>query len=71
LKGLTADQHVLEVTLRGQQLAEALKDAGDEGVGPAVLLPALVTVFRDAGMMPGGLESLGGLGGLAGLAGGT
>ena len=41
------------------RLCDALRDASEEGVSPALLLPALVTVFRDAGMMPaGGLPGL-------------
>ena len=58
-KGLTPAEHLLEVKTQAARLCDALRDASEEGVSPALLLPALVTVFRDAGMMPaGGLPGL-------------
>lgn len=41
-----------------RRLAESLKLAIDNGVGPAQLLPRLVLVFREAGLFSGNLSDL-------------
>ena len=55
-EGMTEEGHVEAVTGAAQQLAERLQEATEAGVSKAVLLPALITVFREAGMMPAGLS---------------
>lgn len=52
-------EHVRIVEREARALAEALRDAAEAGVGQALLLPALVSVFRDAGMLPQNLAELG------------
>ena len=37
---------------KARQLAEALKTAQDAGVSPLVLIPALMDVARETGLMP-------------------
>ena len=37
---------------RGRALCEAVKAANEAGVSEALLLPALIDVFREAGMLP-------------------
>ena len=37
-----------------RSLAESLKAAQEAGVGPAILLPALISVFREAGIFGAG-----------------
>lgn len=37
---------------RGRSLCEAVKAANEAGVSEALLLPALIDVFREAGMLP-------------------
>ena len=52
---LTQQQHLDLVKARAGGLAEALRDASDAGVSHALILPALVLVFREAfGEMPAG-----------------
>ena len=50
---------VERVEHEARELAEAIKQAQEEGVGPAILLPALMVVFREAGMFSGSLSDLG------------
>jgi hypothetical protein len=49
---MTEAEHVQRVRERAQQLIEALNQAADAGVSQATLLPELVAVFQEAGMMP-------------------
>lgn len=49
---LTAEERVALVELRGRALCEAVKEANEAGVSEALLLPALIDVFREAGMLP-------------------
>jgi len=37
-------------------LADAMKNAETGGVSPALLFPALISVFKDAGMLPDWLD---------------
>jgi hypothetical protein len=55
-----------DVELHGRNLSAAVKAAEDAGVSPALVLPALFSVFRDAGMIPESLD----LGSIMGLVGG-
>jgi hypothetical protein len=58
--GLTVEEHrrallqVVEVEAR--HLCEATREATEGGVPDALLLPALVSVFREAGMIPADLD---------------
>ena len=51
------------VEIEARHLCEATRAATEGGVPDALLLPALVSVFRQAGMIPDGLD----LGSLLGL----
>lgn len=51
---MTAEEHVEACRDSAQQLADDLKAAGDAGVPPIMLIPTLIGVFREAGMMPEG-----------------
>lgn len=51
------------VEVEARHLCEATRAATEGGVPDALLLPALVSVFREAGMIPDGLD----LGSLLGL----
>jgi hypothetical protein len=58
---LTADAQrelISEMERRGRELCEAVQRAEDAGVPPALLLPALMAVFREAGMLPDAFASL-------------
>ena len=57
------DALVLEVEAASKRLADAVKAAEAGGVSEALIFPALVAVFRDAGMVPDWLD----IGSLAGL----
>lgn len=53
---MTTQEHLAAVKRDAAQLAETLRDASDAGVSPALVLPQLVLVFREAfGEMPAGL----------------
>ncbi len=52
------DDLVEQVEADARALAESLKQATDAGVGPAVLLPALMQVFKEAGFFSGNLADL-------------
>lgn len=49
---MTEDEHVELVKEKAKELIEALNGATDAGVSHAALLPELVSVFREAGMVP-------------------
>lgn len=51
---MTVDERelVAAVERRAEELCGAVKTASEAGVSDALLLPALVAVFRDAGMLP-------------------
>lgn len=49
---LTERERVALVEERGHALCEAVKAANEAGVSEALLLPALIDVFRQAGMLP-------------------
>ena len=66
LSPLSEQQLVLEVEAASKQLADAVKAAEAGGVSEALIFPALVGVFREAGMVPDWLD----IGSLAGLLGG-
>lgn len=57
------EQLVADCEQRARELARALKEALDvHGVPPIVLLPRLLAVLREEGVVPdGGLPNLGGL----------
>ncbi len=44
------------VEIEARHLCLAVKEANDHGVSDALLLPALVSVFREAGMIPESLD---------------
>jgi hypothetical protein len=48
----TEADRVALVEARGRDLCEAVKAANEAGVSEALLLPALIDVFRQAGMLP-------------------
>ena len=54
------DRDTLIAMLRidAKKLAATLKQANEAGIGPAVILPALVSVFREEGMFDGSLADL-------------
>lgn len=60
----TPAELVADVERDARTLAESLKAANEAGVSPALILPRLVLVFREAGMMPEGF-TLPGFGGAA------
>lgn len=60
---MTPDELLAEVTADAQKLCDSVKAAEDGGVSPALVLPALFSVFKAAGMIPEGIDlsMLGGL----------
>lgn len=50
LEAVRVQQLLEAVRVQARELAAALGAAQDAGVSPAVLLPELVAVFRDAGL---------------------
>ena len=56
----TEAKHIALVESRADLLCQAVNQASEAGVSPALLLPALIGVFREAGMIPADLD-LGGL----------
>lgn len=49
---LTEAQWVALVEAKGRELCSAVKDATEAGTSDALILPALIGVFREAGMLP-------------------
>lgn len=49
---LSAEQHVIVVEAKARELCDSVKAATEAGVSDALLLPALLGVFREAGMLP-------------------
>ncbi len=53
---MTTDEHLTAIDARATELAVALREAADEGVSHALILPRLVTVFKTSfGEPPPGL----------------
>lgn len=53
---VTQEDLVAAVKLDAQKLAGSLVTAADAGIGPAILLPELIKVFKASGLtLPGGL----------------
>lgn len=49
--------HLAHVEAKARQLADALSAASDAGVSPALIMPRLMLVFREAfGAMPAGFK---------------
>ena len=59
------DELLAQVRSDAQTLCASVRAAEDAGVSPALVLPVLFEVFRDAGMLPEGLD----IGGLLGMMG--
>lgn len=55
---MSANPLVAKIEADARELAASLKLAQAAGVGPAVILPALVGVFREAGMFDGSLADV-------------
>lgn len=53
---MTHDEHVAACRESATKLASDVKAAADAGVPPIILLPTLLSVFREAGMMPDGMQ---------------
>lgn len=51
-------RYIEEMEACGRMLCDAVKRANEAGVPDALLLPALIAVFRDAGMLPDAFSSL-------------
>lgn len=47
--------HIETIKAKARDLADALVAAKTAGVSEALILPELITVFRDAGVIPDGL----------------
>ena len=60
---MTEAQHVEKITQHAEDLCAAIEVASEDGVSHSVILPALLTVFREAGMFPENLD----LGGIMGM----
>lgn len=55
----TNEERLEAVKAHAEALAGELREAVDAGVSPALILPALMSVFREAfGEMPAGMPSL-------------
>ena len=63
---MTDQELIAAVEESAQSLADAMKTAEEAGVSPALLFPALISVFKDAGMLPDWLD----MGSLMGMVGG-
>lgn len=48
----TEAERIALVEARGRELCAAVREANEAGVSEALLLPALIGVFREAGMLP-------------------
>lgn len=48
----TEQEWVRLVSEQGRLLCRTVKDATEAGVSDALILPALIDVFREAGMLP-------------------
>lgn len=53
---MTEQEHLDQVEADGRALAASVQAAEAAGVSPALVLPTLFTVFREAGMMPESLD---------------
>ena len=53
---MTEPDLIAGVETAAQNLADAMKEAEQGGVSPALLFPALISVFKDAGMLPDWLD---------------
>ena len=53
---MTDQELIAAVETSAQALADAMKEAEAGGVSPALLFPALISVFKDAGMLPDWLD---------------
>lgn len=51
---MTTDEHVNEVRCRAEDLATALIAAQEAGVSPLTLIPAIMDVARETGLIPEG-----------------
>ena len=51
-QAMTDEQHIEAVREKARALIAALDEATSAGISQAVLLPELVSVFREAGLMP-------------------
>lgn len=60
------DDLLAAVEADARKLSESVKAAEAAGISPALVLPALFSVFRDAGMLPAGLD----IGSILGMVGG-
>lgn len=55
--GLSPVEHVDRIKRRAAALAEALREANDAGVSPALILPQLMLIFRGQfGELPPGVQ---------------
>jgi hypothetical protein len=52
MEGATPEQWVGLVEAKARELCDSVKGATEAGVSDALLLPALLDVFRQAGMLP-------------------
>jgi hypothetical protein len=59
------DELLAVVKADAEKLCASVRAAEDAGVSPALVLPTLFQVFKDAGMLPDGLD----IGGLLGMMG--
>lgn len=50
------DELIGAVNLHARDLCDSIKSAQEAGVSEALILPALIAVFREAGMLPEGLD---------------
>ena len=62
---MTPDELLAQVEADAQKLCDSVKAAESGGVSPALVLPALFSVFKSAGMLPDNLD----LGMIAGMLG--
>ena len=49
---MTLDERITDVKCKAQSLTDAIKEAENDGVPPALLIPELLQVFHEAGMLP-------------------
>ena len=53
---MTHDELLAAVRTDAEKLSASVRAAEDAGVSPALVLPALFSVFKEAGMLPESLD---------------
>lgn len=55
---VSVDEHLQAIDEKARELGAQLVAAKEDGVSEALILPCLMSVFRDLGMLPAGIGGL-------------